>query len=415
MLLLSPAWGAYTLASPPSGWGGSAGAWTFGGTPAANAPWVNGSAAGGVSVNVGGRAVTMPMTMRLAANAPEVIARAALATPYGRAASFIAWAVAAGWVWDSVSERWAVPGTVPAQSSSIIRYCISTTISCQPSAAIYYTPQTACAAVASVGLVPRWIPDINYGQCQFSSNGTSYNVQRDVGAATVVAPNCAGAAPDANGNCPTGVNEPADQADADALPAAVPMPAAAPSEAQPYVPLPVQLPELDPVRVPLGDPVPVPNTSPQAYEQPVADLRPSPTTDEPFRVDIQPRTVTGTSPSGVTDVQHLDGSEAPSEAASEPSLCDLNPDASACLPLGLPGPAGVIPTWDVSLSFESPVAFGPSDAACPPPRQMVTSLAGTLEFDYAGACMFADGVRPVVIALAYLASVLAFFGIGSRD
>ena len=96
-------------------------------------------------------------------------------------------------------------------------------------------------------------------------------------------------------------------------------------------------------------------------------------------------------------------------------MCEDNPDASACQPLGEPPEAGVIPTQDVPLSMDSPVSFGPSTAACPAPRVINTQLAGTLEFSYEGACMFADGIRPIVVGLAYLAAIMSFFGIGSRE
>lgn len=423
---------AFANAVPPTGWGGSPGAWTYGGTPAANFPWVNGSAAGGATVNVGGRAVTMPATYRFAANAPSVIARAALATPYGRAASFIAWAVAAGWAWSEAEQRWLAPAVQAAYADTVYFWVLGSSENpryhsigelCNAQSGTAYNGATRLVAGSSAA----W-PGSQQCQVYTDAPGTNPDYWANVNQGVIARPGytCGDvysthptgakvSVPQGHA-CPTGVMHPADDEDADVLPDLAPMPADVPAEADDYIPLPMQNPELEPVRVPMGAPVPVANTNPQAYDQPVADVWPAPSTDEPFRVDVQPGTVRGTSPTGVTDVEHLGGGAAPpAEPASSPGLCAEFPDIAACQRLGVATSPGAIPTQDVPLTFDSPVSFGPSDAACPAPRVMQTSLAGSLELSYEGACMFADGVRPIVIAMAYLASIFAFFGIGSRD
>jgi len=393
---------AYALASPPPGWGGSAGAWTFGGSAAANAPWVNGSAAGGVSVNVGGRAVTMPMTMRLAANAPQVIARAALSTPYGRAASFIAWALAAGWVWSEVEQRWTVPESVPGTMQTVLRYCVSPNPNSCSGLALHPSPSEACASAPAPVRYDGPEGVYTFGTCTFTdpsiTNPATLNRTFAIAGQYVEVEVCPpGSAPLPGGGC-SGDTHPATEGDADQLAQAQPLPDAVPNEAQEFLPLPVQLPELDPIRVPMGEPVPVPNTAPQAYEQPVADVRPAPTADEPFRVDVQPRTVTGTNPNGVTEVEHLDGSEATSDPASAPGLCDQYPDILACRTLGS-APSDQVPKTGRSVDYE-PVSIGGA-SGCPAPMPI-----GEHEFSFTPLCNNLQSIRPLIIAIGFFSAAL---------
>jgi hypothetical protein len=104
------------------------------------------------------------------------------------------------------------------------------------------------------------------------------------------------------------------------------------------------------------------------------------------------------------------------EAAAESGdMCKSNPDAAGCLPLGTPAAAAAIPVVDTPASMDERVTFGAENAACPANRSLETTLAGTLQFSWEGPCMFADGIRPVVVGLAYLAAALSFFGLGRRD
>lgn len=56
-----------------------------------------------------------------------------------------------------------------------------------------------------------------------------------------------------------------------------------------------------PLRFPNGDPVPIPNTSPQRYTQDWTEVVPSPTPDSPWRIDIRPVTTETTNPAPQPD------------------------------------------------------------------------------------------------------------------
>ena len=394
-LVAAPAWSYYGTAGAPAGWGGSAGQWFFGGPGTQGAAWVGGQA--NVGSSFAGR--TIPARLTLGPGAAQAIVRAALLTPYGRAASFIAFAVSAGWVWSEAEQSWMVPGTQPAAASPVVRYCTGTTINCQPVQAIYWSPEEACAAVVSVGLPPYVVPDVNYGICRYSTNGTSYNAQRDIGAGTVTVPNCSGAAPDSNGECPDGTQAPATQADADTIAQTMPAPVpdAVANEAQEFVPLPQALPEVQPSRIPTGAPVPQ-GTEPETYRQPVTDITPAPTTNEPWRVDATPREIVGSSPTGVTDVQHLDGSQDPATEEETPGLCDQYPDIVACQQLGDP-PSDDVPSRVEAVQYV-PESIGGS-SGCPAPIPM-----GDHQLTFTELCDNLTSIRPLVIALGFFIAAM---------
>jgi len=95
-------------------------------------------------------------------------------------------------------------------------------------------------------------------------------------------------------------------------------------------PTPVQTPQ--PYRVPLGDPVPIPNTSPVQYTSPAVDVVPSPTVAEPWRVDVQPKDVITNSPSPLvmqTADPALPGTPKPASANTQTD-CDKYPDIIGC-------------------------------------------------------------------------------------
>lgn len=106
------AFAGYAQATPPSGWsagGGTGGAFT--GTKAANgATFLSSSVTTNASLNVGGRAVSIPATMRFSANAPRVAAAAVMLHPGIRTVAQIAgWLGLAGLLYDATSGLWTIP------------------------------------------------------------------------------------------------------------------------------------------------------------------------------------------------------------------------------------------------------------------------------------------------------------------
>lgn len=82
--------------------------------------------------------------------------------------------------------------------------------------------------------------------------------------------------------------------------------------------------------------------------------------------------------------------------------CDLNPNASACAPLGTAPAAPPIPTSSTNVSM-TPWSVGPSDGACPAP-QSVTVLGNQYSFSYDPLCTLVQKLRPLVLALCALAA-----------
>jgi hypothetical protein len=95
--------------------------------------------------------------------------------------------------------------------------------------------------------------------------------------------------------------------------------------------------------------------------------------------------------------------------------CKLNPKSIGCAEFGEVPAAEAIPTVALPSSMDERITFGAETAACPADRPIPTTLAGTLYFSWEGPCMFADGIRPVVVGMAYLTAVLSFFGFARRD
>lgn len=421
--MCATAFAAYTNASPPPGIRSSGGALYA--SAAANGPWVNGAASGNVTVNVGGRLITAPARWRMAANAGRFIIQQAALHPAVRTAAFIAWIAEGGFAWD----RPGLPGwsQVPPPSSCLTgnypdgNACLpvgeSLAICSAWAAGVLGIPGTTCEIAAGNPNVVIMRRGDNGNP--HTSWGVGY-VNNPGGGPAVAVPSTDienwgddNPPPD---EVPNSVPQavPSFNPDGTPGPGAIPIeipPTIQPGEAPDYAP--------EPRRYPGGDPYLDPTPDPPVWREPYNDVWPSPTPGWPWRVDVRPgsRTSPGDDPAPVpippTGEPISGGSPTPSEQVQ---LCEAFPDISACQPLGTPpdaSPAGNVENRE--LEIENGPIFGPENAACPAPRIINTGLAGPIEFSYEGACMFADGIRPVVVGLAFLASVLMFFGIGKRE
>lgn len=91
-----------------------------------------------------------------------------------------------------------------------------------------------------------------------------------------------------------------------------------------------------------------------------------------------------------------------------PDLCAENPDASGCAPFGTPEPPTPLPEEDRTVSFAPEMSAA---GACPAPQAF--SIAGqSFQLTYDGACEFAQGIRPVVLAVAWMGAFVFLFSIG---
>ncbi len=217
--------------------------------------------------------------------------------------------------------------------------------------------------------------------------------------------------------------------------ASIPMPPGL-QEKLPY-PLPVKNPVLNPgsnglpqvLRVPQGSPSPVPLPSPnpenlpQSWKTPVVDIIPSPTPDDPWRVETIPKDIIKTNPTPITDpynpptpgVDPVTPTPAPTdpgttEQAKQPGLCEEYPDILACAKPDLDTPEGPeLETQEREITYAPQTGWAGGGGACPAPRQLKGVNAAV---DFELACDFMRGMKPIMLAMASL--VAGFIIIGAR-
>jgi hypothetical protein len=96
----------------------------------------------------------------------------------------------------------------------------------------------------------------------------------------------------------------------------------------------------------------------------------------------------------------------------EKDPCDDAPDRAACKNLGTLE-ATPLQNVNVPLAIAPSSGFGPSSASCPAP-QTATLLGRTYSFSWQPFCDLAVGIRPVVIALAWLSAAIGFLGLSRK-
>lgn len=89
----------------------------------------------------------------------------------------------------------------------------------------------------------------------------------------------------------------------------------------------------------------------------------------------------------------------------EERFCKENPDAVQCMEAGTPPEEGGLPTVEKGISSITPVAVAGA-SGCPADVYLPHGAV----FSYAPACMYAEGLRPVILASAWLAAGLILFG-----
>jgi len=94
--------------------------------------------------------------------------------------------------------------------------------------------------------------------------------------------------------------------------------------------------------------------------------------------------------------------------------CDDGVARVGCMAPGNPVDNEVIDSVTQPMSITPSSGFGPSNAACPAPRtvQLTKGISIAMPFDL--LCDFANKIRPVVIALAWLAAAASFLGLARR-
>lgn len=174
-------------------------------------------------------------------------------------------------------------------------------------------------------------------------------------------------------------------------------------------------PNTQPLRVPQGNPVPTPNTNPQQYKQPVTRFTSAPTPADPFRLDARPEDIVSNSPTGMTGPEPVTSGSPEGKPPEKSDLCAEHPDILACQKVKFEQLDPVsIPQGSRNLAITPDAGWGPSVAGCPADRVANVSFGG-VTFSYQPFCQFAAGIRPVVIAVAWLLAAGAFFGFARKD
>lgn len=101
--------------------------------------------------------------------------------------------------------------------------------------------------------------------------------------------------------------------------------------------------------------------------------------------------------------------EAP-PAENPPSLCEEFPEVLACIDVGEAPAAESVPTDSVEVDAITPVSVSGVET-CPAPIAINLGSHGSYSLSWQPACDVATGVRPVVIALAWLAGAMIVFGV----
>jgi hypothetical protein len=153
-----------------------------------------------------------------------------------------------------------------------------------------------------------------------------------------------------------------------------------------------------PLRIPNGDPVPIPNTNPQSYSQPWLEVHPSPTADDPWRVDVRPVVTETTNPNPLPDPTTP---VPPTEFYTD---CEKFPASIGCMPVGEPPTGEAIPRETRTLELQNGPTFG--GAGCP--ANLTFTLHGQTYtgINMAEPCAWVSNlVRPVVLLLAFISAV----------
>lgn len=320
-------------------------------------------------VNVGGRAVTMPATLRMAANAGQIAKTAMRLNPW-----LIAGTLAAGWLLDQDIQPDGSGGYIITVSPD----CLGQTIGAAGGvySNCYRHPDSDAWWN---GQAPSPVCPAPYQTFDHGGFTPSYRY-----CGLIV---------------PAGTStRPATPEDFEALPD--PLPAIAPElPYAPYLPegVPVTSPEYAPQTVPVGDPYTKPDGS---TVQPMAKI--SPASDGQVTIDTYDQPLTDPQGNPVPDPQPQDTLE------PQPTDCDKLPNSVGCTDLGTPPAGEDMPRNEIPITF-TPVSI-PADATCPAPIT-VAAFGQSIEVDYSGACTFASGLKPVVIAIGYLTALFIIFGV----
>ena len=311
------------------------------------------------TTNVGGKAVTMPAAMRLAANAGQFAVSAVRLNPAALVGTAVAsWLLGYGLEW--INGQWQKSESASVPSDAL---CGMTALQCA----------TSGGSPSYATLSPRWI-GISGGSC------------------------IAGLPDYPHITIPCGMTgqpqkRPATETDWAAIPQNAPLPDPVAGElASKGVPLPLEVPHIGPQDIPLGDPYVDPVTGKRYQDKarvtPRADSK---TADvQTYKQEVDE--------AGNPKKQEDGQTEKPPEEQTD--FCKKNPDAISCMPEGQ--------TDDQELQTKNigsgitPVSVGGQGQCMADKTLSMATMGKSITFTYKPICDLASMVRPLILALAWL-------------
>lgn len=397
----------YAQATPPAGWsagGGAGGAFT--GTKAANgATFLSGSVSTNASLNVGGRAVSMPATMRFAANAPRVAAAAIMLHPGIRTAASIAgWLGLAGLLYDPLSGLWTQPDTSIPKSDGSVWFVAGSPVP-EP---YRFSAVTACQwANTQRGYT---YSHVTTTLCYGMAPGSDFQIGWGTLERYAASPTCPKGWYITPAGC-TQTAQPKTVTPEQAIEEIIKHPM--PDDAPKYIPepLPVEMPYFEPLFIPTGNPVANPKYDPskplspenQPYVQPGTKVTPAPAPGAPWQVDTVPVNRPTPTPEGSTEPSTEPSTDTPREDGKEDrDFCDKNPNVLACLELDTP--EGEIPKGTFNVTYAVENSWG--NGSCPADKYATLAGKSVKVYDWEQTCDYvATYVRPILLLLCALGAL----------
>lgn len=376
----------------------------------------------------------MPVAMRLAANAPRFASSLLFASPQLRLGlAAVAWLSAAKVIWDASQQKWLEINDGFSDPPGIY--------SIYDGAYPASSADGACSAIknyiSQVYVRHELVPYTEYGysyRCvgywrYQSGNSDEYTQSVPVNFTKLP---CPPGSEGPGGKCKNATTRPLTKEEfekklapeiwspqnpgivpdnfPEALPPGTPLPVDDPI----INPTPGTNPQHQPLFVPTGDPVPNPSYDPQKapspenqpWIQPGTRITPSPTPDQPWRVDVTPVSRPQPGPEPVIDTPEnpapgKDPADKPTPE-DQKSLCEKHPDIVACAKMDDVNP-DTVKDKQKTIEITPKTGWGSESASCPAPKS-ITVGTQTIEFSYQLFCDFASGIRPIIIALAWLSA-----------
>lgn len=163
--------------------------------------------------------------------------------------------------------------------------------------------------------------------------------------------------------------------------------------------------------VPMSDWAPNPTTGKD--ERQVATWTPRPTADDPFAGEVSVKTESkdASAPTDPTTGNTTNPSDTISEDSTKDTpFCTLYPESLACAKMGTPEEADKLESKTMGVESITIQTFG-SSATCPAP----IPLPHGSELSFEWPCRMAEGVKPFLLALAWLAAGLIVIGAMRND